>query len=117
MTTSNLERFALLMINAAGLPQPEKEYRFHPTRKWRFDFAYPAQKIAIEIEGAVWFAGRHTRGSGFLADCEKYNTAVSLGWKVFRFGVKDRQIFPDLAATLKPIFSEDKNETLHKLQN
>ncbi len=62
----------------------EREYRFHPTRKWRFDFAYSEQKIAIEIEGGIWSGGRHIHPSGFEADCIKYNTATAMGWKVFR---------------------------------
>ena len=61
------------------------EYRFHPKRKWRFDWACPEKKIAIEQEGGVWTGGRHTRGRGFINDLEKYNTATSMGWRVFRF--------------------------------
>jgi very-short-patch-repair endonuclease len=67
------------------LPLPEREYRFHGTRRWRFDFAWPAYKIAVEIEGGVWARGRHNRGKGFVQDCEKYNHAAALGWRVFRF--------------------------------
>lgn len=54
-------------------------------RKWRFDFAWPNYRLAVEIEGGVWTGGRHTRGKGFSEDCVKYNTATSLGWKVLRF--------------------------------
>ena len=61
-----------------------KEYKFHPTRKWRFDFAIPEHKIALEVEGGVWTGGRHTSSTGFLKDMEKYNTATSMGWRVFR---------------------------------
>lgn len=62
----------------------EREYMFHPTRKWKFDFCIPSLMIAIEIEGAVWTQGRHTRGAGFIADMEKYNTATAMGWRIFR---------------------------------
>ena len=65
--------------------QPETEYRFHDTRKWRFDFAWPPIKLAVEVEGAVWTQGRHTRGQGFINDCEKYNAATELGWRVLRY--------------------------------
>lgn len=61
-----------------------KEYRFHPTRRWRFDYAIPEHKIALEVEGGVWSQGRHTRPQGFLGDIEKYNTAGLMGWRVFR---------------------------------
>jgi len=60
------------------------EVRFHPIRKWRFDVAFPDVKIALEIEGAVWTHGRHTRGAGFLGDMEKYNTATLMGWRILR---------------------------------
>lgn len=63
----------------------ETEYRFHPVRRWRFDFAYPQHLLAIEVEGGVWMGGRHTRGRGFELDAEKYNSATIMGWKVLRF--------------------------------
>ncbi len=61
-----------------------KEYRFHPVRKWRFDYALPAHKIALEVEGGVWTGGRHTSPKGFLGDMEKYNAATLMGWRVLR---------------------------------
>jgi very-short-patch-repair endonuclease len=65
------------------------EYRFHPLRKWRFDWALPEYKLAIEQEGGIWTGGRHTRGKGYQQDLNKYNHAVMLGWKVLRFSVED----------------------------
>ena len=65
-------------------PGCEPEYKFHPTRKWRFDFAWPHAFIALEIEGGVWTGGRHTSGAGFVKDMEKYNEAGLLGWRIFR---------------------------------
>ena len=59
------------------------EYRFHAIRKWRFDFIFKPN-IALEVEGGVWTGGRHTRGTGFKADIEKYNMAVELGWRILR---------------------------------
>ena len=67
----------------------ELEYRFHPERRWRFDIAYPAIKVAIEIHGGVYAQGRHTRGKGFTNDREKMNEAHGLGWKVFEFTTQD----------------------------
>jgi len=68
-----------------GLPAPEREYRFDSERRWRFDFAWPSLKIAVEVEGGVWMRGRHVRPVGYLADLEKYNRAVVLGWRVLRY--------------------------------
>jgi len=84
MPKSDLEATFDLHIRALGLPEPEREYRFHPTRRWRFDFAWPDRMLAVEIEGGVWSRGRHTRGSGFVKDCEKYAEAALLGWRVIR---------------------------------
>lgn len=71
-------------ITWAGLPQPVREHRFHPTRRWRFDFAWPAHLLALEIDGATWSQGRHTRGKGYRDDCVKLNEAALLGWRVLR---------------------------------
>lgn len=61
-----------------------KEYQFYNSRKWRFDYALPKYKIALEVEGGIWTQGRHVRPQGFLGDMNKYNTATLLGWRVFR---------------------------------
>lgn len=60
----------------------ELEYRFHPPRRWRFDWAIPTEKIAIEYHGGIYSAGRHTRGTGFQNDREKMNQAAIDGWIV-----------------------------------
>jgi len=70
---------------APKVPAPAHEYRFTTMRKWRFDRAWIDQRVAVELEGAVYTNGRHTRGKGYEADCEKYNTAVAHTWRVFRF--------------------------------
>lgn len=67
------------------LPEPVYEHKFHPTRRWRIDCAWPDHKLAVEIEGAVWSYGRHTRGSGFVKDIEKYNELTLMGWSLLRF--------------------------------
>jgi very-short-patch-repair endonuclease len=64
---------------------PEREYFFSPKRKWRFDFAFPDLKIAVEIEGGIWTGGAHTRGKHFESDAAKYNAAAKQGWKVLRY--------------------------------
>ncbi len=66
----------------------EREYFFHPKRKFRFDFAFPAAKLGIEIEGVTHEGGRHQRIGGYAGDCVKYNSAVKLGWRVLRYTAK-----------------------------
>ena len=63
----------------------EREYRFSPDRKWRFDFCFPDEKLGVEIEGGIWSGGRHTHPLGYTMDMEKYNEAVLLGFAVLRF--------------------------------
>lgn len=78
------ENAFLFLWKALNGPILEREFKFHNERKWRFDFAHLETRVAIEIEGGTWSGGRHTRGSGYSKDCEKYNSAALLGWKVFR---------------------------------
>lgn len=84
---SDLEDKFLAQIREAELPAPEREVAFAKSigRRWRFDLAWPDRLLAAEVEGGTWAGGRHTRGSGFEKDCEKYNTAVEMGWAVVRF--------------------------------
>lgn len=87
-------------LRALGVPTPEREYRFaKPERDWRFDFAWPNRRIAVEVEGGVWArptmpggaqGGRHNRGAGYLRDLEKYNGAALRGWVLLRY--TDREI-------------------------
>jgi very-short-patch-repair endonuclease len=64
----------------------EREYKFALPRKWRFDFAIPALKIAIEVEGGTKFGlSRHSRGLGYENDCFKYNQAGKDGWLLLRY--------------------------------
>lgn len=71
---------------AEGVAVPVPEHRFDEVgkRRWRFDYAWPDQKVAVEVEGGIWTSGRHTRGKGFLEDMTKYNAATAQGWRVFR---------------------------------
>ena len=71
-------------VLSGGMSEPESEYRFAPPRRWRFDFAWDYEKVAVEIEGNAWHVaggGKHMQD----ADLEKYNAATLNGWRVFRF--------------------------------
>lgn len=71
-------------IKALRLPVPEREFRFAPPRRWRFDFSWAAHALALEVEGGTFSVGRHTRGTGYEKDCEKYAEALVRGWRVLR---------------------------------
>lgn len=81
---SNLEAEAILQLRAHKLPIPICEYRFYEKRRWRADLAWIDEKLIAEIDGGHWIGGRHNRGKGYDADCEKLNVAVVNGWRVLR---------------------------------
>lgn len=78
-----------LQLRALGLPAPDREHRVVADRRWRFDYAWPLHRLALEIEGGVWIRGRHTRPSGYLKDMEKYNRAAIEGWRILRATPQD----------------------------
>jgi very-short-patch-repair endonuclease len=106
----SLEDTFNILCREAGL-FPKREFRFSTTRGFRFDFAWPDERVGVEIEGDIWgrpvychacgskvqhrlkdgrlidvrAGGRHNTGSGFADDCEKYNLAAREGWAVLRF--------------------------------
>jgi hypothetical protein len=83
---SALEELFAYQLRCQGdhFPLPERQYRFHDTRKWAFDFAWPFHGVAVEIEGGIHTNGRHVRARGFSDDCVKYNEAALLEWIVLR---------------------------------
>jgi len=101
----SLNRAFLTQLKIYKLPVPVSEFKFHPTRKWRFDFAWIDKKVAVEIEGGTFVGGRHTRAAGYSADCEKYNAATMLGWSIFRF-TSDMVYSVEAVIFLEKIFKE-----------
>lgn len=100
-------KFALDLLTH-GLPTPITEHHFAaPSRAWRFDLAWPRERVAVELDGATWGTtlrdertgeairhssgklvrqpGYHTTGAGARADHAKQNRAAALGWRVLRF--------------------------------
>jgi hypothetical protein len=80
-------------IELSGLPAPVREHRFHPTRRWRLDLAWPDRRLYVEVHGGTWLGalldpasgqprkGAHSTGAGQRRDFEKQNAAVLLGWR------------------------------------
>lgn len=63
----------------------EEEYKFHPDRKWRFDWAISALKVAIEYNGIISEKSRHTSIKGYSGDMEKINAAGKCGWTILQY--------------------------------
>ena len=74
-----------LALQCDGIGGWVTEFRFHPPRRFRWDFAWPERMLAVEVDGGTWSGGRHTRGAGFEADCRKINLGILAGWRVLRF--------------------------------
>lgn len=79
---SELEDALLWQMRAAELPMPSRELVFARPRRWRFDFAFEAEKIAVEVTGGTWIQGGHNRGKHMESDALKYSEAAILGWRI-----------------------------------
>lgn len=80
-----------------------RELRFCPPRRYRFDFAHPVAKVAVEIQGAIWTGGRHSRGSGLIKEHEKLNLAAAHGWRIFYLSantISDRPLYDQIAQAI-----------------
>lgn len=82
---AKLEESMATILRHIGADDFVQEHRFHPTRRWRLDFAWPEERVAIEVQGGTYSGGGHTRGAQYAKDCEKLNAAQIMGWKVLQF--------------------------------
>ena len=87
-----------------------REYKFHPHRRWRFDFAFLGEKIAVEIQGGTYVRGKHSRGRAQRNDIEKHNAAVVLGWRVL-YGDTDMVRSGELTQTVLKLLNGQKDGT------
>ena len=88
---SKLENAFAQELALFSLPPAHRQFKFHPTRRWALDFAWPERKIGCEIHGGLFIpkgAGAHNRGASMEDDFEKTNEATRLGWSIFTFGPK-----------------------------
>lgn len=104
-TKADLELRFLDLWNRFGIQglAPVRQYKFHPVRKWRFDFAWPDDRLAVEVHGGTFSQGGHSRGSGQEKDFEKSNAAVVLGWRLLLFGIKGLEYDDVGAASIQTI--------------
>ena len=80
---SKLEIKLRQQIELAGVQEGMvAEYCAIPGRKLRWDFAWPAKHLLVEIQGGIWAKGGHTSGVGVNRDCEKANLATLAGWHI-----------------------------------
>lgn len=99
------ETFAL-QLRAHKLTDWDREVLVCADRKFRFDFANRLKMLAIEVDGAIHTAGRHSRGSGVLGDMEKGNLAAVMGWKFLRFSTEQVKSGEAIAFVLEHFYRE-----------
>ncbi|MCZ8144883.1 hypothetical protein [Flavobacterium sp.] len=83
-TKDELELILMALEKSKAIPKYHKEFQFSD-RKFRFDYAFPEFKLAIEYEGLVSEKSGHTTLKGYTKDCSKYNLATLMGWKILRY--------------------------------
>lgn len=66
----------------------ERQVRLIPGRKWAYDFVIPSVKLAIEVHGAIWRGGAHSRGAGLERDYAKMNAVVKLGYLPLQYSTE-----------------------------
>lgn len=78
-------------LTLGGFGRVEREFRFHPTRRWRFDWYLPEQGehgIAFEYDGLMSGHASHASIGGILRDSEKINESLAMGIPVYRVNAK-----------------------------
>ena len=81
---SHLEESLALQMRAFGIPEFERQHKFHPDRRWLLDFY--REGWGIEVQGGGWNAGRHNRNPITIGkDYEKFNACAEMGIKLLLY--------------------------------
>jgi hypothetical protein len=81
-----------------GLPMPvgrgfgtDRQFQFAKQLERRFtvDYAWPIQRLLVEVQGGLWIGGAHARGWGVERDCEKAQLMAVLGYTLIPVTEKD----------------------------
>lgn len=97
-TESDAETVFVQLVRRSGYPEPIRQYRvFLAGHRFRLDFAWPALRLAIEIDSAAVHGPDKLPG-----DLLRQNRIVLDGWMILRFtwgmlGRGRRQVEEDLA--------------------
>jgi very-short-patch-repair endonuclease len=95
-----------LLLEQCQAWAPVAEFRFHASRRWRIDVAFPEAKLGVEIDGGTFVQGRHSRGAGIRGDMEKQAALAALGWRVIRVMPEHVENGTALAWVRKAIYPE-----------
>lgn len=75
--------FETLYRQLGGVGEWEYNYRFLPGRRYELDYALPAIRVGIEVNGGQWVKSGHSSGRGLHRDADKQNRAIEAGWRIF----------------------------------
>lgn len=88
---NTIELYLKQMVQSGTIKSYETEYQFTKKRKFRFDWFIPCLNLALEYEGIMGDKSRHTTVTGYTGDINKYNLALTLGFKVLRYNALNYQ--------------------------
>lgn len=101
---------AALAVYGRDLPPYDREAALIPGRKFRFDFAWREQRLAVEIQGGTFGAGRsaHT-GASLIRDHEKANLAAIYGWRIVYLNARNmtKRALPEAVETIRRALKEE----------
>ena len=75
---SAAERLLVRLLRDAGI---DGWVLGHPFGRWRIDLAFPAAKVAVEVDGWAW----HVDAERFRNDRRKGNAITRAGWTLLRY--------------------------------
>lgn len=96
---------SVCLAHGLSVPLPEFQFAAHRGRKFRWDWAWVPEKVALESQGGIFTRGRHVRGAALLREHVKLNLGAALGWRVLfttpdKLAAADAELFADLAEAM-----------------
>jgi very-short-patch-repair endonuclease len=83
--TSPAETSLASLLRRAKIKGWKRQYSYVPGRKFKADFAFPLQKLIVEVDGGVYSRRAHGSIGGIIADMKRSNFAAMNGWRLMRF--------------------------------
>lgn len=83
------------LLRSAKITGWKRQYKYVPGRKFQADFAFPVQKLIVEVDGGIYTRRAHGSVGGIIADMRRTNIAAINGWRVMRFRPDEIRKEPD----------------------
>jgi hypothetical protein len=99
---------AMFKERHGSLPQPVREFKFHPDRKWRFDLYWKTARLGVELHGGGQ-RGRHCRLKGLSNDTQKCNSAQRFGLMLLAYTTIELKKMQDVVDEVAEVVKERTN--------